>query len=311
LNAADQPTGGTEILTSLEQYERNVTLLQAGLSEATVQALGGGPSRFSIQAGQAYISAVRWDVAPFIQDDWRVKSNFTLSLGLRYEAQTLLKDHKDIAPRLGFAWAPGTAHNGPQKTVIRGGFGIFYDRIGTGMFETAALNNGVNQLQYLVYNPSFYPTIPSLSTLSLGQNTIYRIDPNLRTDYSMQGALGVERQLPRNTTLAVTYSYNRSVHLAQTVAVNAPIPGTFNPALALSANNGVFPDGYSAGTIFQDESGGYMRQQLLSVNFNTRFNSRVTLFGNYSLNYAKDLPGSPTPLRFPAGLGPFDVRPAA
>ncbi len=171
---------------------------------------------------------------------------------------------------------------------------MFYDRIGLGMFESAALNNGVNQLQYTVYNPLFYPNIPSPSTLSAGQNTIVKVDPNLRADYSLQGALGVERQLPRNTTLALTYSFTRAVHLSQSVPINAPLPGTFNPELALSASNGVFPYGYSAGTIFEDQSGGYMRQQLLTLNFNTRFSSRVTLFGNYSLNYAKDLSSSPT-----------------
>jgi Carboxypeptidase regulatory-like domain len=306
LNAANQivydSSGNplTVTLTSLQQYERNVLLSQTGLGQAQIQALGGGPSRFTIQAGQSYISAERWDAGPFIQDDWRMRPNFTLSLGLRYEVQTLAGGGRDIAPRLGFAWAPGKPGKGPQKTVIRGGFGVFYDRIGLNLFETAALNNGVNQLQYTVYNPTFYPNIPAISTLGTGQNTIYRVDPNLRADYSLQSALGVERQLPRNTTVAMTYSFNRSVHLAQTVPVNTPLPGTFNPALALSASNGVFPYGYAAGTIIEDESGGYMRQQLLMVNFNTRFSSRVSLFGNYSLNYAKDLGSSPT--------DPYDFR---
>ena len=86
----------------------------------------------------------RWDAGPFIQDDWRVKPNLTLSLGLRYEVQTLVSDHKDdFAPRFGFAWAPGNPKNGRQKTVIRGGFGIFYDRVSYGDFEQAALNNGI------------------------------------------------------------------------------------------------------------------------------------------------------------------------
>jgi hypothetical protein len=293
---------GTANLTSLAQYEQNVILSQQGYSEAEIQDMGYGPSRFTIQAGQAYISDERYDVSPFVQDDWRVSPTLTLSLGLRYEIQTLVSDYRDWAPRLGFAWAPGHARNGSPKTVIRGGFGMFYDRIGTGLFETAALNNGVNQLQYTIENPTFYPNIPALSTLNPGDNTIYRVDPKLRADYSMQGALGVERQLPRNTTVALTYSYNRSVHLAQTIPINTPLPGTFNPAsnLGLSATNGVFPYGYSAGNIFEDESGGYMRQQLLTFNFNTRFNSRISLFGNYSLNYAKDLPGSPT--------DPYDYR---
>lgn len=301
----------TVTLTSLQQYERNVLLAQSGLSQAKIQALGGGPSRFTIQAGQSYISGVRWDAGPFIQDDWRVRPNLTVSMGLRYEAQTLLADHGDWAPRFGFAWAPGSARNGRQKTVIRGGFGMFYDRVGLGLFETAALNNGVNQLQYTVYNPTFYPNIPALSSLSAGQNTVVRVDPNLRSTYSIQSALGVERQLPRNTTVALTYSFNRSVHLSQSVPLNAPIPGTFNPLVPLSATNGIFPYGYSAGTVFENQSGGFMRQHMLMLNFNTRFSSKVSLFGNYSLAYAKDLPSSPSdPYNFALdwGRSSFDRR---
>jgi hypothetical protein len=284
----------TLTLTSLQQYERNVELTQAGLTSAQVQALGGGPSRFTIQAGQSYISATRWDAGPFVQDDWRIRPNLTVSLGLRYETQNLFSDHRDFAPRLGFAWAPGNPRNGRQKTVIRGGFGMFYDRINLGLFESAALNNGTNQLEYTVYNPTFYPAIPSLATLSAGQNSITRINPNLRAPYAMQTALSVERQLPRNTTVALTYTFNRTVHMSQSVPVNTPLPGTFNPLLPLSAGNGIFPYGYSAGSIYETQSGGFLRQNMLMANFNTRFSSKVSLFGNYSLNYAKDLPGSPT-----------------
>src|SRR5581483_4877881 len=198
----------------------NIQLAQAGFTQAQIQNLGGGPSRFNIQSGQAYISGDRWDAGPFIQDDWRMRPNFTVSAGLRYETQTLLSDHHDFAPRLGFAWALGNAKNGRQKTVIRGGFGFFYDRVGLGLFENARLNDGLHQLSYTVYNPTFYPNIPSVSSLSAGQNSITRIDPNLRAPYSMQSALGVERQLPRNTTFALTYSFNRSVHTSQSIPVN-------------------------------------------------------------------------------------------
>jgi hypothetical protein len=301
----------TVTLTSLEQYERNVLLTKAGFTEAQIQALGGGPSRFTIQTGQSYISAVRWDAGPFVQDDWRVRPNLTVSLGLRFEAQTLVSDHSDWAPRLGFAWAPGKARNGRQKTVIRGGFGFFYDRLALGLFETAALNNGVSQLSYTVYNPASYPNIPPLSSLSAGQNTIYKLDPKLRSDYSMQTAIGVERQLPRNTTLALNYTFNRTVHMGQTVPVNTPLPGTFDPSLPLSASNGLFPYGYSAGTIFESQSGGMMQQHLLMLNFNTRFSSKVSLFGNYSLGYLKDLPSSPSdPYNFALdwGRSNFDRR---
>src|SRR5262249_19080510 len=86
----------------------------------------------------------------------------------------------------------------------------------------------------------------------------------------------------------------RTVHMGQTVPVNTPLPGTFDPALKLNAANGVFPYGYAAGTIFQDESGGDMRQHMIMANFNTRFSSRVSLFGNFSTPFAKDLPSTPT-----------------
>jgi len=284
----------TQTLTSLQQYQLFLQLQQAGFTGAQIQQLGGGPSRFGITGGMSYISGVRWDAGPFVQDDWRLRPNLTLSFGLRYEVQNLIGDHHDVAPRFGFAWAPGKSKSGRQKTVVRGGFGIFYDRIGTGPYENAILNNGVNQLSYTVYSPTFYPNIPALSTLSAGSNLISVVDPKLKSDYSLQSAIGVERQLPHTTTMAVTYTNNRSVHLSQNVDINTPLPGSFNPLQPLSATNGVFPYGYNAGRIMELESGGFLRQSILMVSFNSRFNPRVSLFGNYSLTYAKDLPGSPT-----------------
>lgn len=286
----------TELLTSIEQYQRNLTLQQAGFTTAQIQALGGGPSRYTVQAGIPYISEIRYDAGPFVQDDWRLKSNFTLSLGLRYEIQTLDHDDRDWAPRIGFAWAPGNPKNGGrQKTVIRGGAGIFYDRVGLSPYEQAALNNGRTQTSYTVYDPTFYlSNIPPLSTLSPGENTIYEVDPKLKADYSIQSAIGVERQLPRNTTASLTYTNTHAEHYLQTVPINAPLPGTFNPLLALGPTNGVFPYGYNAGNIFEYESGGILRQSIMMATVNTRFNKNVSVYANYQLTFAKDLPSTPT-----------------
>ncbi len=281
-------------LTALQQYIRNLQLLQAGFTETQIQGLGGGPSKFNLQAGLAYVSLVRYDGAPFIQDDWKVRPNVTVSLGARYEVQNLVSDHRDFAPRVGLAWAPGSAKKGPQKTVIRGGAGIFYDRIGFGPFESAFLNNGTNQLDYTVTNPTFYPNIPSLSSLNPGTNETYKVDPKLRSDYSIQSAIGVERQLPHSTTVAVTYTNNRSNHLAQTVPINTPYPGTYHYLSAPGPTNGVFPYGYSAGDILEYESGGLLKQNILMVNFNTRFSRNVSLQGNYQYTHANDLPSTPT-----------------
>ncbi|MEI9974765.1 MAG: TonB-dependent receptor [Ignavibacteriota bacterium] len=194
--------GSTQLLTSIQQYQRNLQLQAAGFTSAQIQTLGGGPSRYLVTTGLSYIGLTRYDAGPFVQDDWKIHPNLTLSLGLRYEVQTLDSDHRDWAPRVGFAWAPGTSKNGPQKTVIRGGAGIFYDRVPLSMFESAALQNGVAQRSYTVYNPNFYlSNIPSPSTLSPGQNTTYIVDPKYRADYSIQSASvsrGSYRETPRH-----------------------------------------------------------------------------------------------------------------
>lgn len=287
--------GETVLLTSIEQYQRNLMLQQAGFTATQIQTLGGGPSRYTVQAGIPYIGMVRHDAGPFVQDDWKVRPNLTVSLGLRYEVQNLDHDYNDWAPRVGFAWAPGNNKNGPQKTVIRGGSGIFYDRIAFTPFEQAALNNGYTQTSYTVYNPDFYLSdIPPTSSLSPGQNTIYQVDPKLRSDYAIQSAIGVERQLPRNTTASLTYTNTRGEHYLQTVPINTPLPGTFNPLLPLGPTNGVFPHGYNAGNIFEYESGGLLRQSIMMATMNTRFSKRVSIYANYQLTFAKDLPTQPT-----------------
>ncbi len=281
----------TTLLQSIAQYQRFLTLQNAGFTIPQIQALGGGPSRFSISGGNPYISGVRYDAGPFFQDDIRVKPNFTLSLGARYEVQSLLSDYKDVAPRLGFAWAPGAnAKSRQQKTVIRGGFGMFYDRVGSGVYENARQLNGSYQVSYNVSNPTFYlNNIPALSTLTPSSNSLFVVDPKLRAEYLMQSAIGVERQLPHLSRVSVTYTNTRGEHLDQSVPINAPLPGTYIPG---NLNTGVRPYG-NIGNITEYESGGILRQNLVIVSFSSQINRRISFQGNYSLNYAKDLPSSP------------------
>src|SRR6185369_9203837 len=182
-------------------------------------------------------------------------------------------------------WAPGSAGHGRQKTVIRGGFGMFYDRVNESLIMQANLLNGVNQLSYIVTNPDTFPNAPPLAGLSPAQNSIYSLDPNLRSSYMIQTAIGVERQLPMNTTVAVTYTNTRALHTEQTVPINTPLPGTYIPAIA---GSGVRPYGLAAGNLFEYESGGLLRQHILMYNFNTRFSRKVSLFGNYQFNHSED-----------------------
>src|SRR5579862_3810244 len=81
---------------------------------------GGVPNPFA--------NASQVDAGLYVEDDWRVRQNITLSYGLRFETQNNISNHADWAPRLGFAWGIGGGGKAGPKTVLRAGFGIFYDR---------------------------------------------------------------------------------------------------------------------------------------------------------------------------------------
>src|ERR1019366_4247753 len=97
----------------------------------------------------------QFDYGFFAQDDWRIRPGVTISGGLRYEAQTNAHDRSDVGPRLGVAWAPGAKKGTDSKNVIRGGFGIFYDRLSETLTLTALRQNGIRQQQFLIANPDF------------------------------------------------------------------------------------------------------------------------------------------------------------
>ena len=121
-----------------------------------------GPSQFLIVTGIPHASVNLIDLGLYGEDDWRARPNMTLSLGLRFETQNDIHDHADIAPRVGFAW--GLGHGKSPKTVLRAGFGIFYDRFMQTQVLQAERLNGINQQQFVVTSPASWtssPTIPS------------------------------------------------------------------------------------------------------------------------------------------------------
>ncbi len=291
-------------LSSIERYRRTLFFQRQGVPAANIRNLyGGGANQFSISGGNPLAEVDQVDLGVFAQDDWRVKPNLTLSLGLRYETQTNIHDWADFAPRFGFAYAPGSKGGKAGKTVIRGGFGMFYDRISESLTLSTIRNNGIRQQQYLVNKPDFFPRIPStdeLQALKLGQ-TIRQFEGDLRAPYVMQTAIGVERQLPNNTTIAVTYTRSHALHVLRSRNITAPLPGS-----------GGVPTNTNT---YQYESNGRMNQNQMIVNLNSRINPKISIFTFYVLNSAKSdtdgagsFPSNQYDTRSEYGRSSIDVR---
>lgn len=271
-------------LSSIERYRRTLLFQQQGLSASEIRALGGGATQFSIATGSPFARVNQIDFGPYIQDDWRLRPNFTLSLGLRYETQSNIHDRTDFAPRVSFAWGLRGNTTQSRAMVIRGGFGIFYDRFPENLTLNATRFNGINQQRFVINNPDFFPTVPSgefLASLQVPQ-TITRVAQDLKTPYTMQSAISLERQLPLKLILSATFINSRTVHGLRSRNVNAPLPGTFNPS---APGSGTRPLG-DVGNILEYESSAWFNQNQLLINIKNQVNSRFSFFATYNLSKA-------------------------
>ncbi len=307
---------GTFTFTDLATYQTAQQQLAGGATQVT------GPTQFTLTATTSgavpTVDATVVDAGLYFQDDFRFRPNLTLSYGLRFETQNAINDHGDWAPRIGFAWGIDGGGKKAAKTVLRAGYGIFYDRFSDNFVLNANRMNGVVEQQYVISNspPScqtnctvidFYPNIPNPTTLTPTTQTVYRISPSLRAPYVMQAAVSLERQVTKNANVALSYLNSRGVHQLVSLDINAPTPGT--PG---STGAGCCP---GQGPIYQYTSAGVFRQNQLIANFNIRAGTRLSLFGHYSLNYANSdtsgagsFPTNSYDLGADYGRASFDVR---
>jgi hypothetical protein len=258
-------------ITTLESYRRTVFFERLGLPSATIRSLGGGPAQFSIAAGNPLETVRQYDLGIYLQDDWRMAPNVTVSTGLRYETQNNLRRRGDFAPRVGIAWTPSTSKD--AKLVFRGGAGFFYDRVKEDLVLQSRRFNGVTQRQYVVSDAvalDSFPAVPSLEALTAfaAPSAITRLSDTLRSPYMMQTTFGIDRALPGNITASATYIHSHSVHVLRSRNVNAPMLNGTRP----------LPD---SGEIFQYESSGQSRQNQIVLNLTQRLGKRLTYYGTY------------------------------
>ena len=306
---------GTCTITPIVAYQITEQGLAAGLPFATIQAMGGGASYFTQTfqtAGGAQIipsTVTLVDAGLFIQDDWKVRQNVTLSYGLRFETQNNFSDKSDFAPRVGLAWGIGGSAKNPPKTVLRAGFGMFYDRFTYDLVETQQRFNELNPLQQQlqIQNPTFFLPIPNPVPAGTLVSTQYANNNNLRTPYTIQTGVTLERQLTKFANIAVTYLNSRGVHQFDTNNLNP-----FLPATDTSSGGRPFP---AQGNVFQYQSEGTFKQNQLIINGTVRIGAKLSLSGYYTYDHAdsntsgvSSFPSNPLNLEEDYGRASFDVR---
>jgi len=293
----------------LDYYVRGSMSFSGALSGTGISDLLLGLPSFSIQSRANNPQTQRTtSLGIFMQDDWKVSRKLTLNLGLRWEYNSppidphdrmsafdlatghvqqvgtqglsrsgLRPDYRNFAPRAGFAYSLGS------KTVVRGGYGIYYDA------GTLTVNSA------LYFNPPyfniyvFFPSAQGLLSLSnpfnsangiLPPPTLSTLSPDIRTAYLQSWNLNVQHEIHGIGVLTMAYAGSKGTHLIRSLDLNQPTPG---PGPVSSRQP--YP-AYSS--IFFTESGGDSNYNSLQVSLSRRLAHGLTLLGIYTFSKSID-----------------------
>jgi hypothetical protein len=300
---ATTSNGGFNGSFSFQSLSAYVTMLnglpanQTSIPSAVIAA-GGQPNKLTYTTGKEAFLGNVFDAAVFFQDDWKFNKFLTLSGGLRWEGENHIADHSDWGPRFAFAYAlDGHKKGTVAKTVVRGGYGFFYDRFQIGSLMSLERNNGGpnTQVVTVINNPTCYTTtnlntaiqqtgfLASCGTGSAVAAQIQEVSPTYRSPYMQQFGTSLERQLTKVSTLTLTYVHSFGVHQMDTRNANPykALPGTtiYNSSTGprLNPNLGIVDEMYPE-AVFKENQ--------LIANLNARFTPNFSVSGYYNLSFA-------------------------
>lgn len=238
---------------------------------------------FTQTFGRNFVGLRNPNVGWYAQDEWKVSDRLTVNAGVRYELQfldTIATDRNNLSPRVGFAWSPRAS----RRTVIRGGFGLFYDRVPLRALANAVLSSGNTTLLTASTQtsvslspaqagapvfPGVLAAIPSVTTVNYTT-----MDRHMQNAYSEQGSLEIEQQVGAHGTVSAAYQHLRGMHLIASINRNAP------ECTASGSNNGCRPDP-AYGNNSQYSSVGDSRYDGLQLSFV----ERPVRWGSYRVAY--------------------------
>lgn len=207
--------------------------------ETVEDFLASHPSRF-VQRFDTESRQSNDVIGLFVQDEWKAKPHITFSLGFRWDNESILGDRDNFSPRASVAWDPFGANNSqtarwlvqPGKTVIRAGFGIFYNRALLRTIDdfslgrsTTILDSDINsEILSSVRFPNSLADRSVIERFGLSETEfLRRISPALEIPYTIQSGMGVERELGRNLAVTLDYVFTRGAHLWRESNINAPV----------------------------------------------------------------------------------------
>jgi hypothetical protein len=205
----------------------------------------------------------QFEMSAFVENDIKVNQRLTAMFGVRYDYQSNLSDHNNAAPRVGFAYAAG------RSTVIRGGLGLYYDRMWDWIAETLKRSDGTRQYEVVINNAS-YPNPFGTGTETINPPASIRVkDPNLAAPYNIISSISVERTFKNTLFLSGRYEFRRGLRQYRSRNLNAPLPG-----------ESVGPDP-TRGNVLNFESTGASRSQMFTFSGRQRF-SIFNINGSYT-----------------------------
>jgi hypothetical protein len=235
------------------------------------------PIQYSVNRGDPLLELTQKSGAAFLQTDFRMTPRLTMGFGVRYEAQSQLRDWNNIDPRFGFAYHFG------GSTVLRGGAGIFHERLRVWQVQSVMRFENQRQVSVIVRHPSYPDPFQAGSLTVRIPSSVTARSPDLANPYTWNSEATLETELPFGIAFTGAYRFVRGVHLYRGRNLNAPLditsatPRSCAPELPETLCVRPQPD---RGNIVQMESTGLSSAHEFRLGFQRRL-SFLNIRGNY------------------------------